>query len=221
MIDTSRIQAIGFDLDGTLYPITEQTEDAQRRSMARTILRLKPDFGTFDQTYRYVIETYPKVKSYTGVIAQATNRKKEEIGTQWILDARIEQVLAPDPRLASLLKNLNTRRKVLYILTSSPEESVHKKLNALEIPVWIFNMLACDDTPNIGSKSNGTAFEYVIKQTGIPASNHLYVGDREMHDILPAKRLGMQTCAVWSYIPEADCSIKTIYELETLLKSEK
>lgn len=218
MLDVRRIKTIGFDLDGTLYKTTPETEHRENLSIARSILRYKPDFGTEEEAYCFVKVNYPLLKSRSRVLAQATRIEFAKEDISWIEDANIHEVLKPDSELANMLKEIK-RHYSPYLLTSSPRTAALLKLEALTIDPETFSFQVFGDTPGAESKSSGIAYRFAIHCLNIPPFHHLYVGDRAKQDILPPTRLGMQTVAVWSHIPEATHSIPRIHDLSTLLKA--
>ena len=56
-----------------------------------------------------------------------------------------------------------------------------------------------------------------VEDRAFPPGQHVYVGDGLSSDVTPARSCGMKTIAVGSRIPEADCSVDRVHEIEKLL----
>ena len=69
----------------------------------------------------------------------------------------------------------------------------------------------------VGKPKDESAFRYVVEKSGIPAENHVYIGDREKADILPPKSIGMKTIAVGKEILSADASVPFVYDIKSLI----
>lgn len=216
MIDKSKIKILGFDLDGTLYPLTPEINGRVRTRIAAKLLEKKPDLSNEEDARAYFEQRYAELQSGSKVLGEAGYEDPSRIMDECLATADVLDLLNRDQRLTEVIGNL-ARKYDLFLLTSSPTDLAGKKLMALGVPKEIFRWRGYSDTFKIGEKNNGAAFNYMLSRTGIPAANHAYVGDRLKSDILPAKNLGMQTIAVGSEIPEADTSIPKIYDLERLL----
>ncbi len=96
-------------------------------------------------------------------------------------------------------------------------ESAQNKLRAIGINPDVFAYRICSNNCEGLSKQDGSAFRYASEKTGVPAENHVYIGNSTKSDIMPAKAVGMQTIGVWSDIPEADTSVMHIHDLKSLL----
>ena len=68
-------------------------------------------------------------------------------------------------------------------------------------------------------KPDEKVFKKILEYTKLPADQHLMIGDRVEVDLMPAKKLGMRTCLVWSESDNknVDVSIKRIYDIINLL----
>ena len=62
-------------------------------------------------------------------------------------------------------------------------------------------------------------FQYILNKTQLSADEHLMIGDREEVDLVPAKKLGMKTCLVWSNKKSeiADITVKDVYAIKNFL----
>ena len=80
---------------------------------------------------------------------------------------------------------------------------------------WFAHFLSGADFKNPKPALDG--FYKMVEITGLPAENILFVGDSVEKEMLPAKKVGMQTALVWQESPEADYSFKKFEDLLTLL----
>ena len=211
----TNIKIIGFDLDGTLYPSSSSIDNLVREEIAKKILIKRPDFKTLESARNFFEERYLELGTGAKVLQEIGYKDPSAIMNECLANAEVVDLIEPNLDLVNLLKKISFKYK-LYLLTSSPKELSIRKLLKLGIPLELFNFTFWGDDLDVGSKSRGDAFNYVVKKTGIDFSKHLYIGDRLNSDILPAKKLGMKTVAVYSDIPEADYSIKTINDLGDL-----
>ncbi len=214
-LNVKNIKVVGFDLDGTLYPSTPQTEDRETTAIAKELLRLEPSLKNLEAAKTYVSRRYAQLKSKSAILREAGFRGYD---LQWTIDAKVEELLKPDKKLAAILERIHSSY-VTFLLTSSPHISMQRKLQALQVPEDSFHLIICSDTPTSGSKSKGEAYRFAMDLIGHTPEEYLYVGDRLKQDILAPKTLGIKTAAVWSSIPQADISMRRIYDLEHILFS--
>lgn len=213
-----KVKAVGFDLDGTLYKSTPEMDDRIRVGFAWIIARDYPDqFPSVEKAREYFEGRYSELQSGTAVLRELgyESETADQIRDSCLVNADTLDLLRTDRDLAALIHNIQ-HMYVTYLLTSSPRELGIQKLERLGIDSRFFEYAFYGDTFN-GSKSSGEAFKYVLSVVGFTPGKHIYIGDRRKSDILPAKKLGMGTIAVWSEIPEADFSVPTIYDIEDLL----
>lgn len=223
MFDIKKVEIIGTDLDGTLYKSTPEMDDRVRTQIAHQILKVRPSLESLERARELFEERYKCLHSGTIVLQEFYPGEASQIMDECNACADVTDLIKSDPTLARILKR-TSERTPLYLLTSSPEELAYRKLDALGINPAVFLLRIFNDTPHVGIKPGGKAFDYVIDYfkdlLGISASGHVYIGDKEKSDILPARKLNMQTIAVWSDIPKADLSINHIHQLEELFLNE-
>ena len=210
------VEAVGFDLDGTLYQLTPEINDRVRNRIAERILERKPELQSVVEARKYFEERYKEVGSGTGALAESGYSNPSLIMDQCLAEADVLDLINPDPTLKSTLEEIS-RRFTTYLITASPRELALQKLGRIGIDPNLFAYTSFSDSPGAGHKSEGTPFKRILKETNIPADRHLYIGDRLKSDVIPAKGLGMKIAAVWSEIPQADISIPHIHEIRGLL----
>lgn len=214
MFNKEVVKAVGFDLDECLYPSHPEINNRIRNKLAEGLLLIKPDLTDLATARGFFESRYSELQSGRKVLLEAGYEiaEADRIADEAVSRADILDLLEPDPRLAKILDRMS-QRYPLYLLTSSPRESALQKLERLTINPFIFNERFYGDM-GLGPKQEGSPFRYITAELGIPAANHVYVGNSIKSDIAPAKKIGMQTILVWSQSPEADLSIPTIYDLE-------
>ena len=134
-----------------------------------------------------------------------------------VSQADIIDLIKEDNKTTELIQRIGKSYPFTYLLTSSPYESAQNKLRAIGINPDVFAYRICSNNCEGLSKQDGSAFRYASEKTGVPAENHVYIGNSTKSDIMPAKAVGMQTIGVWSDIPEADTSVMHIHDLKSLL----
>lgn len=206
MIDIRCIGAVGFDLDQTLYPDSEKIRDRVRNQIASKLLEERPELIDIKGAREYFEERYAIVGSGSRIIEEIGYENPKQVMEQCLADADVLDLIEPNHILDGILRELRNKYEEIYLLTSGFQDLANQKLDKIEINPDIFTRRFYGDTPQIGSKLNGTAFQYVITALNIPAEKHVYVGDRLKSDILPAKKLGMKTIAIGNGYSEADTS---------------
>jgi FMN phosphatase YigB (HAD superfamily) len=211
-----KVNAIGFDLDNTLYENNPEIDSRISLKIAQKVLEQCPRFKTVEETNKYLTEQYLKLGSRSLVIKGLGINDSGELVTDCIAEANILDLLQRDERLVSLLERTKQKYST-FIITAGVKEISMQKLERLGISPNLFDQKIYGDTSLAHRKTNGTIFQYLLDRSPFPASQHVYIGDNLKADILPPKSLGMKAIAVGSEIPEADFSIKKIHDLEQLI----
>lgn len=201
------VRAVDFDLDGTFYPTTGEIDNRIRNKISEKILELKPEFKGIGSARAYFEERYSELQGGRKVLKEAGYKNASKVMEDCLAKADVLDLIQPNKELNGILVVMNKKYE-LNLLTSSPEELSLSKLEMLGIDPGLFSQKLFS-----ASKSDGTDFHTIVHWSVYPAFEHAYVGDRLKSDIFPAKKLGMKTVAVWSEIPEADVSIKSINEI--------
>jgi FMN phosphatase YigB (HAD superfamily) len=211
------IQAVGFDLDGTLYPGVPEIDNRVRTQISQKLMGKDPSLKNIEIARSFFEKRYLELHSGTRILAEVGYDNASEIMDDCLARADVLDLIKPNLELFDILEKLK-EKYVVYLLTSSPKNLSLLKLEKLGINPNVFDFMFCSDFPREGlSKTSGAAFDYVIEKIGIDAKSHLFFGDRKKSDIIPAKSKGMKTVAVWKEVPEADLSIKNINQIDSLL----
>jgi FMN phosphatase YigB (HAD superfamily) len=216
MIKLSEIKWIGFDVDGTLYPNSSEINDRIREEISKKILEKKPELENIESAKNYFEEEYKTLGSGSKILRKIGYDNPNKVMDFCQVNAEVTDLIEPNPKLAEIMLQLKNKYN-LFLLSSSPERLTLKKLKKIGIGPEYFSITVYNDTPNCGSKSDGTAFDFTLRKINCPVENQIYIGDSLKKDILPAKKRGMKTIAVGSTIEEADISILNINELGRIL----
>jgi FMN phosphatase YigB (HAD superfamily) len=213
-----QIQAVGFDLDGTLYAQSPAMDAKIAELFAEKMLAKRPELGTVENAKHYSEKRYRELESRKKTLEEAGYDDAGEIMEEIFRQADGAQFLVRDEKLISLLQEIRNVKPYLYIITTSPQEEAFKKFSALGIKTDMFNEIIMGDNPLLAQKpKNETVFKSVIASSGISAEQHVYVGDREKSDVLAPRSVGMKTIAVGTEIAAADISVPAIYDIKGIL----
>lgn len=210
------IEAVGFDVDNTLYKNTSELYAITQNQIIHLASQEKG--GNYEETkqefYKYFNELQSASKSLSKM---GIDRSKAQAIVQRALETTdLTPVLHKNEKLSSLMRSLAERYK-LFIITGGSPDFTRKKLSALGIEDHesLFKLQLYSDSQY--RREDGSAFEYVSEQLSVPFGKMMFIGDREAVDIIPAKRLGLVTAIVNNSSKEADYSLDEIYALEHIL----
>jgi len=212
------IEVIGFDLDGTLYPPAKEIDGRIRMRLAELMFKERPEIGSVSKARAVFEEIYERTQSGSRVLRELGYPNPTSIIGQALATANVLDLIEPNPDLVQVLNRIN-KRYSLFLLTDGPKEQALAKLEKIGIDPQIFKHAFYSDQPTGFSKAEGTAFGNVLRTMGYSdGKKHLYVGDRAVVDVSPAKEYGIRTVLV-SNKPnaEADHVIKKPEDLEKLL----
>jgi FMN phosphatase YigB (HAD superfamily) len=211
------IKAVGLDLDGTLYP---STDEIQGRIRGKIYEKLADHFGIpFDTAMALFEDGYDRLHSGSKTIAEISDKYGKPInGSEIVQDslqeADILDLILPNPELVGMLERISQTKR-LDLLTGSAYGFALKKLERLGVDPGVFSIFLADEH---GSKSDLSLFSRWFEVTGLSSCEHFYVGDNKKQDIDNPKSLGVGTCIIGNY-ELADFRINNILELEGLLNS--
>lgn len=214
-LEFADVRVIIWDFDGTLYRQVPALWEEIRASEIRVI---QNHTGWTEEKAKEEFYKLYKVVTPSGTKAVAMlshiNPKDAALEGNRYID--YANYLQPDPKLTHVFSKLSGYTH--YLLVNGTTASVTKGLSLLGLTVNIFAGIVTSEI--VGETKPGTkGFQYILERSGQPAGNHLMVGDREDVDLVPAKKLGMHTCLVWSNTPSAiaDMTLPTVYEISGVL----
>ncbi|MDR1126548.1 MAG: HAD family hydrolase [Treponema sp.] len=189
----SKISALLFDMDGTLYtnPLYAQSQiDLPIKKLAalqgKSFTRLQAEIAEFRaefaRTHNGRTTSLGNVFLAFGVSIEESVRWREELYEP-------EKSLRPDPRLREALGQLSAVHK-LALVTNNPTLVAQKTLTALGIDRCTFSVIVGLDTCKV-SKPNPAPFLKASELIGVPCSECVSIGDRFDVDIEIPLSLGM------------------------------
>lgn len=215
------IKVMIWDFDGTFYPQTAAVSAAMEEGQYQTIMRR--NHWSREMAQEEFWKIYPKQTTSgneaVGIICGMTTAQaavENEKGFDRLA------YITKDKALPELFEKLRGVRH--FILGNGVKANLETTAKGLGIYDFFEETVTSEVVG--ANKPDPAGFLYIMKKTGLPASEHLMVGDREAVDLVPAKKVGMQTCLVtwgegYSELPKTgasvDFTIPTVYDLPNLL----
>ncbi|MBT3272757.1 MAG: HAD family hydrolase [Spirochaetales bacterium] len=212
------VDAVAFDIDGTLYPNSRMYLNSALFSLSR--MRFLYHF----RIVRKQIRDVRPLNDFRAVQAnllsermkvpekKAKERIEHAIYSRW---QRVFRNIRPYPYLSDLLVRLKAEGYALGVMSDFP---VGDKLAHLALPqVWDFIMTS-EDTGYL--KPNPEPFLALSSALGTVPGRILYVGNSYKYDIIGANRVGMKTAHIARESAEnsvADITFDDYRTLEALL----
>jgi len=212
----SDVKVLVWDFDGTLYravPAFHQVIlDAAYKVVAKhTGWSLAHATEEFHKVYKV---TTPS-STETAAKLSGIPLKQAAIECELAKEDRAK-FISRDEKLIDMFRRLSGFTH--FILANGIREKVLPALDILGVPRSTFVDVVTSEVVGV-TKPQPDGFLYIMKESGLPASAHMMIGDRETVDLVPAKKLGMRTCYVWSEEKSlvADVTIPTVYEILDVL----
>ncbi len=214
MIHPSSIKFVGLDLDLTLYKESQKIKDTFRDAWCKL---MESEFKISYQKAQKEFAKYRKTISGGCEIAKAMGiNQPEQFAMRASINSKMYLYLKKDEKLLGLIRYLQ-EKYVLFLITASAKQDAFLKLEKLGLnPENDFKYSVFGDSAGSG-KANGKSFAKIIKLTKHKPIEHIYIGDSDSQDIIPAKRKGFQTVMVWKKSEQADLSLPSIYDLDQWL----
>ena len=208
------VQVLIWDFDGTFYRPNPELFHAVRESEYRTIM--EHNSWNREKTVKEFNKYYKKITpSATQTVAHLCSMTTTEAAR--IMESYFDrrEYLQRDEQLIELFTKLKKFRH--YILANGTNLRIKETLVSLGLTVRTFQEIVTSEQAG-ENKPSDKGFRYIMGKTGLPAAAHLMIGDREAVDLIPAKKLGMHTCLVWSEVKSkiADVTFADVYEVGTL-----
>lgn len=212
------IRAVGFDLDGTLYAQTTQMDEEIANLIAAKVLLKLPELKNLETAKEFSEKKYRELESRKKTLESVGYTNAGEIMEEVFRTADNAQFLNKDERLIELLKEIKNSKEYVYLITTAPKHEAKKKLGKLGVSEATFAVMICGDHELIAEKpKDEIIFRHVVELSGIPAENHVYIGDRERSDIRAPQSIGMKAIAVGNDIRGADAYVARIYDIKKIL----
>ncbi len=210
---TRDIEAVGFDVDNTLYKLGPDIEMVLLENIVHSVSSVRGQ--AYNEARDDFFAHYNELHSASASLAKMGVPNGKALVQEAMENAGMASVLRKDAKLRRLMLSLSKRYK-LFLITGSSLEHTHAKLRALGLSdPGLFKAQICSDSAY--RREDGSAFRRVSEILSVPLQKMMFIGDREAIDILPAKSLGVKTAIVNGRSKEADYNLDAIYELEELL----
>jgi len=214
------IKVVGFDLDGTLYPYTEEIQRRNREEIYGELSRiLGIHFEDVDKTFNGLYNDRSEECCGSGSrtierIGRIYGKELNGVGIvqECLTRANVWDLIEENFGLVKMLNDLS-KKYCLDLVTSTHSSLMHPKLERIGINIGVFNYVFTGEN---GSKSNGSIFKEWLKLRDFNVNEYLYVGDNERVDIDVPKSLGIKTCFIGDY-EEADYCVDNIVMLRFIL----
>jgi len=206
------VKVIGFDLDQTLYPKSEEIDNAIQKYIFEKIS--KKLGWSLEKAESYFRERYPRLSASQILLGLGFSKEEaKDIVQEALENAEISEFLKSNPEVRKFLEGLKGRYK-LSLITSNSKENAERKLRKLEIPLNLFDFCVFAEY----SKSNGEAFKVwfsYFKKTepSLKPENFLYVGDNYFRDAKVPLSLGMKAALVNVKKKDPELGIPQFYSL--------
>ncbi len=198
----SKIKAVLFDADNTLYP----TRDIAKECDAEA-LRLFEDEGADHK--QVLLAFYNIVEKLSGEddiqkrsrgYSYALLAKKFRIKPQVTVDAEkkfrelVLSKIVPYPAARRFIEKLQKKYSVkLAVITCEEHEWALEKLEAAGLMDFFDVIVTTSETKKM--KPHSSYYALACKQLKVKPSDCAMVGDSEAHDLAPARKLGMHAFA--------------------------
>ena len=181
------VRVLVWDLDGTLFGEKEELTREFRRHLYEIVAER---LGVSWKEAKRRFERRQKKLWGTTITANSFG-----LDGYWVVaevQRRIDwrRFLKRDERLVRWLGELKKSYRQI-LLTDNTEETAREKLKILGVE-GVFEKWFCGLDLRV-TKPDKRLFKMVLDYTGLPAKQHLMIGDRLEKDIEPAKAVGMKT----------------------------
>jgi len=201
-----------FDLEGTLTIHTPEYHEVHDQLRHETYAQAvnKPVTEELKQEFADLYERHGSNSAIFTSLGLPSDHWQKASET---IDA--ERYFKPEPHIFQTLAQLHTKVPI-SIFTNRKKQRIIDTFKLINIdPTWFTHILGGDDVLNRKPALDG--FYAMIEKSQLPPEQILYVGDRVDVDIKPAKKVGIQTCLVWSKSEEADYSFEHFEDLLSLV----
>jgi FMN phosphatase YigB (HAD superfamily) len=188
------IKVVGFDLDQTLFPKSEEIDNAIQEYIYKKIAEHKNI--SYEEARAAFRELYKDGAGLSGsqTLEHLGIPGAGEIVQEALERADIAKFLHANNETNQLLQDIKNKFAALDLITGSGIKTRDMKLGRLEIPLSIFSH-AIDGT--VYSKSDGTAYKlWLSLYPNFKPEEFLYIGDRVRSDFEVPSTFGIQSILV-------------------------
>jgi putative hydrolase of the HAD superfamily len=207
-----RVDAVVFDVDGTLYKSAEY-----ERYLRESIYMVLGEMLGIDYREAGVrLESLKKSLKTVSLSVEAMGVDRRRFYE--LLAERVEPSIYIKPRLEvkNLLSKLREKNVKIGCHTNSGRRLYLKVIRAVNLSVSDFDVIVTSDDADPKPLKNG--YILLSRLLGVPFNKILYVGDRWEVEVKPAKELGMITALVYSRKGKPDFYLKDITEILKIIE---
>jgi len=207
-----RVDAVVFDVDGTLYKSAEY-----EKYLKESIYMVLGEILGID--YREAgmrLESLKKNLKTVSLSVEAMGIDRRRFYE--LLAERVEPSIYIKPRLEvkNLLSKLREKKVKIGCHTNSGKRLFLKVIKAINLSISDFDVIVTSDDADPKPLKNG--YMLLSRLLEIPFNKILYVGDRWEVEVKPAKELGMLTALVYSRKGEPDFYLNDIIEILKIIE---
>lgn len=209
----TKVRAIGFDVDGTLY----HTPDAMSVEVGKILIRraaeeLSKDPDELAEEY---LKRRDELRSNTKTL-NSFGLDGEKIFQEVWDGIEVERYIVRDERLVRLVADLKKKYQ-LFIVTNGTGRQVERKLTRIGLDYHDFEpRIYCYDQGWV--KPEPAPFLAAMESLNCQPEEIVYVGDRVDVDIEGARTVGMKTILIRGENEIADYSCPTVYDIGSLFE---
>ncbi|MCL7389617.1 MAG: HAD family hydrolase [Thaumarchaeota archaeon] len=207
-----RVDAVVFDVDGTLY----RSEEYERYLRESIYMVLGEMLGIDYREAGVRLESLKKSLKTVSLSVEAMGVDRRRFYE--LLAERVEPSIYIKPRLEvkNLLSKLREKNVKIGCHTNSGRRLYLKVIRAVNLSVSDFDVIVTSDDADPKPLKNG--YILLSRLLGVPFNKILYVGDRWEVEVKPAKELGMLTALVYSRKGKPDFYLKDITEILKIIE---
>lgn len=222
MKKNNNIEAIIFDMDGTLYHFDDgESAKFRESSFGKTINSNVLSFfmSKFSLSKEEAVLKINELdERYKGEISLGLEKefgipRSEYFAFTW--DLIPEEFLKTNSELLPLIESVPVQS---VLLSAAPKVWVDRVLNFLNIQQF-FNEAIFTGDPDL-RKPDPMVFQMIADFLNLAPHSIISIGDQEHTDILPAKSIGMMTVKIGAEESQADFVVNNVSEAIALLKKE-
>lgn len=213
-----KIKVILIDMDGTLYPIQEESfllspvhKEIQRRSIEFISNSLNVSLKKSHEIFMEVKKDYPKLYSIGLKKRYGIDRRKY---LNYVWDIKPSDFVKFPKGVKNLLLELS-KKYTLCLVSDAPKIWINNLLRNFQIEDLFINKFSGTD---LNKKKKEGLFDYVLETLNLPPENVVMIGDEEDTDMIPAKNSKILTIFLGEEKKfKADYNIKSIFDLKVIL----
>lgn len=205
------LKAIGWDLDGTLYPPDRIPSKTIQEMQYLAVMKANNwDKNKAETEFK---KNYANLGSHTKTLSSLNVDGSKFFTNLWD-ELPLEKYIRHDQKIIDLFSQINIKKHFL-ITNSNTKKQVERKLKLIGLPSSVFEVIITTDKLGV-VKPDPKPFTEALRLMGLLPSQAMFIGDRVTTDVRGANNVGMKTCLVWGNSDEADISLENVYQVSQL-----